>query len=107
LLFFRTHVAPQLISFHILDLRCIQFGQGLPCHFLARPAHDGVVARAHQSLCGAQTHALGVMPQGALFETFIYPSVIRLTKGDLAGGAPVALMAMAAVTVLEYAGVLA
>jgi hypothetical protein len=43
------------------------------------------------------------MPQGALFETFIYPSVIRLTKGDLARGASVALMTMAAVTVLEYA----
>jgi hypothetical protein len=43
------------------------------------------------------------MAQGALFETFIYPSVIRLTKGDLARGASVALMAMAAVTVLEYA----
>jgi hypothetical protein len=47
------------------------------------------------------------MPQGTLFEAFIYPSVIRLTKGDLARSASVALMAMAAVTVLEHARSLA
>ena len=102
MLFFGTYVAPQLIRFHILDLRSIQLGQGLASHFLAHPTHDGVVTGPHQSLGSAQTHTLCVMLQSTLLEAFIDPSVIRLTKGSLAGGANVALMAMAAAPVLEY-----
>jgi hypothetical protein len=43
------------------------------------------------------------MPQGALLEAFIDPPVVCFTKGDLACATHVALMAMAAAPVLEYA----
>ena len=64
------------------------------------------MAGSDQPLCRAQAHALSVMPQGALFEAVLYPPVVRLAKGDLAGGASVALMAMATAPILEHTGAL-
>ena len=45
---------------------------------------------------------LGVVPQGALFQALSVASMVYLAKGAFACSASVALMAVAAVTVLEY-----
>jgi hypothetical protein len=85
----------------------INLGQGFARYFLPDPVDNRVMTDTDQSLGGAQANPLGIMAKCIFFQIISHLASVEFTKRMRARLTSVALMAVAAGSILNNLGTLA